>query len=319
MPICVNNFVKVVDNEAAKMSRSLDQTMGEFSDSMKTRWPLEDILAIDIIAAAERRINDKLKLPTKCEEIDDALWIKADNYSLVFALTFLASRLQDHYEPRELRFRLTCEGKLAYLDLIWAGPAMSSETYLGNGRHADRQRKLAAEPARCHRPSRRRNPGISAKKLPIVPTSALCCRWQRPEVAGETERRQRGAGRPEYYDFDLLAPAIRPSTSTANCPIWPIRFSIPKPRVWSLRMATRSSRSARRALSITACCGRRFLTRSSIRRFPLKPESIPIHGITEDMVLGKPNIDIVLPAFHAFCEDTVLITATPRSTCASCS
>ena len=40
---------------------------------------------------------------------------------------------------------------------------------------------------------------------------------------------------------------------------------------------------------------------------PLKPESIPIHGITEDMVLGKPNIDIVLPAFHAFCEDTVLI------------
>jgi DNA polymerase-3 subunit epsilon len=40
---------------------------------------------------------------------------------------------------------------------------------------------------------------------------------------------------------------------------------------------------------------------------PLKPESIPIHGITEDMVLGKPNIDVVLPAFYEFCEDTVLI------------
>ena len=40
---------------------------------------------------------------------------------------------------------------------------------------------------------------------------------------------------------------------------------------------------------------------------PLKPESIPIHGITEDMVRGKPTIDVVLPAFHAFCEDTVLI------------
>ena len=40
---------------------------------------------------------------------------------------------------------------------------------------------------------------------------------------------------------------------------------------------------------------------------PLKPESIPIHGISEDMVRGKPNIDIVLPAFHAFCEETVLI------------
>jgi DNA polymerase-3 subunit epsilon len=40
---------------------------------------------------------------------------------------------------------------------------------------------------------------------------------------------------------------------------------------------------------------------------PLKPESIPIHGITEDMVRGQPNIDVVLPAFHEFCEDTVLI------------
>ena len=40
---------------------------------------------------------------------------------------------------------------------------------------------------------------------------------------------------------------------------------------------------------------------------PLKPESIPIPGITEDMVRGKPSIDLVLPAFHEFCADTVLI------------
>jgi len=121
-------FVKVVDDEAAKMSRSLDQTMNEFSDSMKTRWPLEDILGIDIVAAAQRRIEDKLKLPIKTEGLDDALWVKADSFSLVFALLFLASRLQDHYDPRELRFRLSSNGRLAYLDLIWAGPAMSSET-----------------------------------------------------------------------------------------------------------------------------------------------------------------------------------------------
>ena len=40
---------------------------------------------------------------------------------------------------------------------------------------------------------------------------------------------------------------------------------------------------------------------------PLKPESIPIHGITEDMVRGQPNIDVVLPASHGFSEATVLI------------
>jgi DNA polymerase III subunit epsilon len=37
-------FLGVVADEAATMSQRLDQTMLEFSDSMKTRWPLEDVL-----------------------------------------------------------------------------------------------------------------------------------------------------------------------------------------------------------------------------------------------------------------------------------
>ncbi|HKL52443.1 MAG TPA: exonuclease domain-containing protein, partial [Wenzhouxiangellaceae bacterium] len=35
--------------------------------------------------------------------------------------------------------------------------------------------------------------------------------------------------------------------------------------------------------------------------------SIPIHGITPEIVKGQPTIETVLPAFHGFCEDTVLV------------
>jgi len=34
---------------------------------------------------------------------------------------------------------------------------------------------------------------------------------------------------------------------------------------------------------------------------------IPIHGITPEMIVGQPGIGQVLPAFHAFASDTVLV------------
>ncbi|MGB0723503.1 MAG: PolC-type DNA polymerase III, partial [Gammaproteobacteria bacterium] len=40
---------------------------------------------------------------------------------------------------------------------------------------------------------------------------------------------------------------------------------------------------------------------------PISRESIAVHGISEDMVRGKPDLTVVLPEFHRFAEDTVLV------------
>jgi DNA polymerase-3 subunit epsilon len=301
-------FVKVVDDEAAKMSQSVDQTMSEFSDSMKTRWPLEDILGIDIIAAAQRRIEDKLKLPIKTEELDDALWVKADSFSLVFALVFLAARLQEHYEPRELRFRLSSNGRLAYLDLIWAGQAMSSETFytwemesmqIGSDtsplslrdvidRHGGEiwyEREKAAHRA------------FFRFVLPVAT----------PEVDNEQDERSRGKGRPEYYDFDLFK--FEDKSIDLDRKLSDLTYTVFDTETTGLEPSKGDEIIQIGAARIV---NNRLLRQETFNQIvdpeiPLKPESIPIHGITEDMVRGQPNIDAVLPAFHEFCEDTVLI------------
>ncbi|MDR0775478.1 MAG: DNA polymerase III subunit epsilon [Azonexus sp.] len=298
-------FVNVVADEATKMCQSLDRTMADFSDSLKTRWPLEDVLGIDLIAAAQRRIGDKLGLPTKTEELDDALWIKADSFSLLFALTFLAGRLQECYEPRELRFRLSAEGKLAYLDLIWAGPAMSSETFytwemdsmqIGSessplslreviDRHGGEiwyQREKAAHRA------------FFRFVLPVAT----------PEI--EAEDHPRG-GRPEYYDFDLFHFADK--SIDLDRKLSELTYTVFDTETTGLEPS--------KGDEIIQIGAARIVNNRLLRQeifdqivdpeMPLKPASIPIHGITEDMVRGKPNIDLVLPAFHEFCEDTVLI------------
>jgi DNA polymerase-3 subunit epsilon len=40
---------------------------------------------------------------------------------------------------------------------------------------------------------------------------------------------------------------------------------------------------------------------------PLNAAGIPIHGITEAMIKGQPRLAEVLPVFHEFCAETVLV------------
>ena len=40
---------------------------------------------------------------------------------------------------------------------------------------------------------------------------------------------------------------------------------------------------------------------------PIHPESLAVHGISDTMVRGKPAIGAVLPDFHRFCEQSVLL------------
>ncbi len=300
-------FLTVVGDEVSAMSQRLDQTMAEFSDSMKTRWPLEDILGIDLIAAAQRRIEDKLKLPIKTEELDDALWVKADSFSLMFALVFLASKLQDHYEPRELRFRLSSEGKLAYLDLIWAGPAMSSETFY-TWEMESMQVAGETTPLSLREVIDRHGGEIWYQREKAAHRAYF--RFVLPVAIPEAvhdEERVRGSNRPEYYDFDLFN--FEDQSIDLDRKLSDLAYTVFDTETTGLEPSKGDEIIQIGAARIV---NNRLLRQEIFNQLvdpecPLKPESIPIHGITEEMVRGQPNIDVVLPAFHEFCEDTVLI------------
>ena len=82
-------FRKVVRDEVQAMSQRLDHTANEFADSLKARWPLEDMLGADLVSAALRRIETVTRLSASSMDVDGALWLKVESFSLLQALVGL--------------------------------------------------------------------------------------------------------------------------------------------------------------------------------------------------------------------------------------
>ena len=197
-------FIGVIGDEARQLSARLDATVGEFADSLRTEWPLEDMRGADLIAAVRRRIETKTGLPTKLEAVDDGLWIKVDSYSLMQAMAYLVSRLADEFGIREIRFGLAAEGALAHLDLIWTGAPLGTETTMAwqtdamelGGEACPLTLKQIVERHNAEiwyqidKPSQREYFRIALPRASPEETA-----WSAPPAGGS---------RPEFYDFDLF-------------------------------------------------------------------------------------------------------------------
>jgi DNA polymerase-3 subunit epsilon len=309
-PAYRERFVGIIDEETARMSERLAKTTTEFADSLKTRWPLEDVLGMDIVAAAQRRIEDKLKLAIKSEQLEEGLWIRADSFALIQAITFLAARLQDHYDIRELRFRLLAEGKMAFIDLIWSGTTVSSET-LYNWELESMTIGNESSPLTLRDVAQRHGGEIWYQREKavhraffrfVLPVAAT------PEVQhAEATAHLHGDSRPEYYDFNLFN--FSDTRIDLDRKLTEVAFSVFDTETTGLEP---SAGDEIIQIGAVRAINGRMLRQEVIDqlvdpRRPLRPEGIPIHGITEDMVRGQPTIDVVLPVFHEFCADTVLV------------
>ena len=304
-----DRFVGIVRDEVGTMGQRLDRTMTEFSDALKARWPLEDMLGEDFIAAARRRIEQKLELPTKTDDVAEGIWIKVDSFSLLQGVTYLASRLKDEYDIRELRFRLAPAGRLVHLDLVWSGAVVGSQTLLAweidpmnvAGENSPLTLREVIERHGGEIWFEREKASHRAFIRMLIP-SAL------PQETVESVSLLHAGSRPEYYDFNLFR-QTEESRALDDRLLAELTYTVFDTETTGLEP---SAGDEIIQIGATRIVNGRLLRGESIDRIidprrPLRPEGIPIHGITEEMVAGQPTIDQVLPAFHAFSEDTVLV------------
>ena len=223
-------FLGVVRDEVGAMSARIRTLAGHTAQTVKTRWPLEEMHGADLVAAACRRIEAQAGCRAVVDTVDAAVWLKVDSFSLLQALVCLAGRLVDEYAVRVVQLRLARAGARAQLDLVWTGASMSTETVMG----------WEADPMR---------------------------------VGGQT-----------------LALSVHDVVERHDGAFW---FERERVRHASLF----------RLLLPLAEAGEQLVNPG--RDMP--EAAIAIHGIRPAMVADAPPIATVLPAFHAYAQDTVLV------------
>jgi len=302
-------FLRIIGDEVLIMGQRLDKTLESHADAMKARWPLEEMLGADLIAAAQRRIEGKFDLTVRIDEVDAELWVKVDSFSLLQAISYLAGRLQEAFDIRLLRFRLAQSGRLAHLDMVWTGAAISTETL--NGWELEPMNLSGENSPLTLRDIMDRHGGELWFKRESA-TQVAYFRLLIP-VAGRQEAIEpatllRGESRPEYYDFDLFKRRDQ-DHALDDRRLADLTYTVFDTETTGLQPSQGDEIiqfGAVRIVNGRMLRGESFEQLVDPRR-RMSAESISIHGLRQDMVDGQPTIDKVLPNFQRFCEDTVLV------------
>jgi len=309
-PAMRERFLQVVRDEVRAMGERLKPLMGEAAQRLGSRWPMEDMLGGDFVTAAARRIEEQAGVTVQEIEVDEALWLRVESFSLLQSLVYLAARLKDEFDLRGVRLRLrpAPQGQSrVQLDLMWTGPAVSTETVMGweldpirigQEMQSISVRDVVERHGAAFWFERERARHLSLFRF-LLPSA-------NPHQA-EADARVLPS-RPEFYDFDLFR-ASEQASALEDMRLVELSYTVFDTETTGLNPAGGDEIIQ---IGATRIVNGKLLRQESYEQlvdpqFMIPPASIPIHGITQDMVRGQPAIDQALPAFHAFARDTVLV------------
>ncbi|MET0682479.1 MAG: exonuclease domain-containing protein [Casimicrobiaceae bacterium] len=301
-------FIEIATAESRVLAERLDGALSAYAEALKGSLTLEDMRVIDLLLAVQQHLVETLGMPTVVEETDEDRWVRVDSFGFVQAIASLASRLRADYGIRDLRLRAGASGRFAEFDLVWTGAIVASDA-LGLWENepmrvgADETPLTLKDVLERHggevwsQADRPRNTAWFRFLLPLgEPVATLA----NPPAAIDS--------RPEYYDFDLFQ-RIDTTGALAERRLGELSYTVFDTETTGLEPSAGDEIISIGAVRIV---NGRLLKSEVFERLvdprrPISREATRIHGLDRRALAGEPPIGQVLPGFHRFCEDTVLV------------
>jgi DNA polymerase-3 subunit epsilon len=297
-----DRFVAIVCEETTRLSAALESGAGRYVEDPVKPWLPARVPVADLAETLRRHIENRVGVPVRVTRENGASWVNVDSHRLTQGVVFLAQRIKAEAAAREIELRAAVSGGFAHLVLAWNGERLAPPAVA-----AWEQAILPDGGAGTLREIVERHRGDAWYEFDAAGRRSRY-RLLLPLVEPEPGPVAAPGGRPQYYDFDLLR---RPSTPSAldQRALAELDYTVFDTETTGLDPSAGDeiiSIGAARIVNGRLLAGERFEQLVDPRR-PLHPDSIRIHGIRPEALRGKPTIEAVLPAFHRFCEDTVLV------------
>ena len=301
----------IIHRESLSMGELLESNLSFDGQIGISQWPLATMSAQNLTNLLQARALEKLSLQIQLADTDQTLWIKVDSYSLLLVLLFVVDKLKDLTDSAELTCRLTDLDWYIGLDLMWPGTPIKFET-LREWEQTPMVFEKEGWSLRLREILEHLGSDFGSYASKRLPGTAYL-RFFLP-IAEDIEPQESRSlailpeSRPEFYDFDLFGRAGQ-TAELNNQLLTELAYTVFDMETTGLKPSEGDEILSIGAIRIVNC---RLLREERFEQLidPLRSipwESVQIHGIQPEMVIGQPTIDTVLPRFQQFAEDTILV------------
>ncbi|MGE5649471.1 MAG: exonuclease domain-containing protein [Bacillota bacterium] len=301
-------FIGIIDHESQRLTRQIEDADRQRAGDHGGQWRLEEMRGDDLLALLLRRLdNAVLDDDARAGGDEGALWLQVDSYALAHTLTYLAHRLTHEKAVAQLRIGLRRVGRLAHLELGWSGEPLSADT-LRSWENESLQLSVGQSDVTLSSVVASHGGEVVYQFDPAGSMSYFRILLPLAERRAPVDIGVLPPGRPEFYDFDLFRQSGQ-DAALEERPLTALHYTVFDTETTGLHPAEGDEIISIGAVRIV---NGRMLEQESFDQLVqpgqfLRPESTAIHGITDAMLKGRPRIAEVLPQFHRFAEDTVLV------------